>query len=248
MVEQADRQPEDWPIVPLHPGVLEKQGENRNQQNDPQSTFYARCRFTQNFPSGILNDDNTHAVASVTARFLSRIRQPPRARAVRAPSGYSKWSPAHTGFDPSPRRSDPTHKAVARCGSEPVRSRRRFASHAPRWRRPAWSAPHVRENPYGRACRPAITDTLLCRANYPGKSVGQRPSTDTGSNKRSLAVEYPRRTEPHNAETHDPAGNSSTGRKRFGPDSHTIVARPRVGVCSQPPFKSRQAKSPLNSQ
>jgi len=42
--------------------------------------------------------------------------------------------------DPTPHRSDQTHTAVARFGSGPVRSWRRFSSHANRWRRPEWNA------------------------------------------------------------------------------------------------------------
>src|SRR5208283_2509262 len=69
----------------------------------------------------------------------------------------------------------------------------------------------------------------LYREGHPGKSVGQRPSTSTGPNKRSLVAAHLRSNEQRNGGTHDPAGNSSTGRIRFGPDSRIIVAHPRIG-------------------
>src|ERR1039458_3009256 len=49
--------------------------------------------------------------------------------------------------------------------------------------------------------------------------IGKSPSTDTDPNKRSLAVAHLRRTERHNGETRDPAGNSATGRTPCGPGS-----------------------------
>lgn len=65
---------------------------------------------------------------------------------------------------------------------------------------------------------------LLCHEGRPGKSVGQRPWTDIGPNKRSLAAAHLQSNELRNGETHDPAGNSSTERRRCGLDSCTIVA------------------------
>ena len=58
------------------------------------------------------------------------------------------------------QRDLPAHVVVY---LESVRSRRRCASHASRWRRPAWSGPRGRENPYGRVCHPEIAGTLRYR-------------------------------------------------------------------------------------
>jgi hypothetical protein len=126
--------------------------------------------------------------------------------------------------------------------------RRRSASHANHSRRLEWSAPRGRGIPCGRVFRPEIAGMLLCREGHPGKSVGQRPSPDTGPSKRSLAAAHLRHNEPRNGETRDPAGSSSTGRRRSGPDSRTIVARPKTGLRDRSPFKSRQAKCPCNYQ
>jgi len=85
---------------------------------------------------------------------------------------------------------------------------------------------------------------LLYREGHRDKSVVQRPSTDTGPNKRILSVVHRRRTARRTGETRDPARGSATGRK-LGPDSCTVVA-PAERVLGTPPFESRLAKSPYN--
>src|SRR5581483_1742328 len=139
------------------------------------------------------------------------------------------WSsPVRINFDPDRRQSDRTHRVVSRYGSTPARNRHRFASHARHWHRPEWSEPHGRETPCDKACRPANADTLLCREDCLGKSVERTPSPDTDPNRRTLVAGHLRRSELHSGGTRGPGGNSSTGRKRFGLRSPTIVAPPRA--------------------
>src|SRR5208283_3349065 len=54
---------------------------------------------------------------------------------------------------------------------------------------PAPSAPPCRENPCDRACRPSRGDMLLCRADFPGKSIARKPSPDTDPNKRKSSAD-----------------------------------------------------------
>jgi hypothetical protein len=150
---------------------------------------------------------------------------------------------------PSGRRpSDRERRAAVRCRSRPVRSRHRCASRGTRWHRPAWCATRGRGSPCGRACFPENASMLLCREGHPGKSVGRRPSTDTGPSKRSPAAAHHRRSAPHTGGTRDPAESSAIERIRFGPGSCPIVARSGAALRGQSPFKSRQGKNPLNSQ
>ena len=73
---------------------------------------------------------------------------------------------------------------------------------------------------YSRACLRKSEGMLLCPEDFPDKSVGRRPSQDTGPNTRVLAAAHCRCSVPRNVDIRNRARNTATW---FGLCSFTIV-------------------------
>ncbi len=116
-----------------------------------------------------------------------------------------------------------SHTWAGPDGSTPERNQRRSASHEPRSHRPKLSGKPCHGSPCDRACCSLHADTLRCRANSRGKSVGRRREQETDPRKKIRGIYDRRHNDPRISETRRPEGDPSVARISFGRNSYPIV-------------------------
>src|ERR1019366_3753245 len=116
--------------------------------------------------------------------------------------------------------------------------RRRSASHAIRWHRPAWSALPCCGTPCDRAWRRRSAGTLRCRAGSRGRSTGRMPWRGTDPSRTNSSGSDHRHSGRRTSGTLGEGGTQSVGKRLCARRSSGIVAAP--GSAAKHPFNAFQ--------